>query len=202
MPESVVAAQRCIVSCSKFGLSVEMFPAITPADDVHSMFRARGWPTDKFTNNRFSRTEPCMACFLSHMAALHQCAYSGESLCLLEHDAVMVRPLPRFPIVGGPIVCSLGKPSFGTFRTPSAGIRPLTSKSFVPGAHAVYYRHNGAEAVLAKAKECEPTDVFLNLKRFSFIKELYPWPFVCEDEFSTVQGPEGIKGKHRPVVIV
>lgn len=202
-PDSERAAARCIESGKKFGVCVERFDAITPADNPAAMFAARGWPTGKFTNNRYSRPEPCMSCFLSHAALWHACAYSGESHLILEHDAVIVAPLPVFPLVRGPLVCNLGRPSFGVFRTPKDGFQPLVSKPFVPGAHAVYFHHWGASKVLAKiATDAEPTDVYLSRARFPFIEEFMPWPVVCEDDVSTVQGPTGIVGKHRPVVIV
>lgn len=199
--DSERCAQRCIDSAAKFGLKVERFDAITPADDPEAMFRARGWPTDRFTNNRFSRPLPCMACFLSHSELWHQCAYSGESMIVFEHDAVVVRAIPR--IHRAAMLCNLGKPSFGGFNVPTVPLGPLVSKPFVPGAHAIYMTQPGAAKLLEKAAtDAQPTDVYMSLRRFSFIKEIYPWPVECRDSFSTVQGPEGIRGKHNKVLIL
>lgn len=198
IPESVQAAKRCVASAAKFGVHFEIVPAVTPVDDPIGMMRARGWPTEKFLNNRFSRPLPCISCFLSHAEAWHACAYSGESYLVAEHDALMVRPLPELRLAG-PLV-NLGAPSFGGFRVPPHGIGPLFSKPFLPGAHAYFLTNAAAVQLLAKAKtEAEPTDVFLSLRRFRFIKESFPYSFECHDEFSTVQAEEGCKGKHRKV---
>lgn len=199
-PDSERCAARTIETGRKFGITVERFRAVTPADDPAAMFEARGWPTGKFTHNRFSRPLPCMACFLSHATLWHHCAYSGESHLILEHDAVFVRELPVLRTAG--LLVNLAKPSFGTFRTPPCGIGPLRSKPFMPGATGYYIHHRGAEQLLARAKhEAEPTDVFMSIARFPFIRESYPWCIECEDEVSTVQREEGCKGKHNTVRI-
>ena len=49
------------------------------------------------------------------------------------------------------------------------------------------------------ATEAEPTDVYLNLDRFPFITEFYPWPIECRDSFSTIQRELGCRAKHNEV---
>lgn len=200
-PDSERCAARCIESGRKFGIKVERFNAFTPADNPAAMFAARGWTTERFIHNRFSRPEPCMSCFLSHARLWHECAYSGESVVICEHDCVWVRPLPRMQLAGW--LCNLGRPSFGGFRTPPIGFGPLISKPHMPGLTCYFIHHKGAEQLLSRAPlEAEPADVYVNLKRFKFLRESYPWPAVCEDDVSTIQGPLGIAGKHRKVTIV
>lgn len=201
LPQSVTSARRCIESAKAFGLTMEMHPATTPADNPAEVFAALGWPTGKFTNNRFSRPLPCMAAFLSHSELWAECLASNRQMIVCEHDAAMVRELPDLAHVG--LVVNLGAPSFGTFKTPAAGIGPLVSKPFFPGAHAYLVTPEGAVQLLARAKtEAEATDVFLSLKRFPFLREAFPHPFVCRDDFSSIQGPLGIQGRHRPVTIL
>lgn len=198
-PESVRCAERCIASCHSFGLTAEIWPAITPAHKPEELFEARGWPVAKFVKNRYSRPLPTMACFLSHAGLWSLCARTGESVLIMEHDAVMVRPLPdlRSPVI------NLGAPSFGRSKQPSCGIGPLVSKPHLPGAHAYFVKQRAAERLLELAKtEAEPTDVFLSLARFPFIRESFPYSFECHDEVSTVQAEAGCAAKLRRVRII
>jgi hypothetical protein len=44
--------------------------------------------------------------------------------------------------------------------------------------------------------EARPTDVFLNADTFPFLQELYPWPVIAKDTFTTIQKSEGCQAKH------
>lgn len=200
VPESVEAAQRCQDSCRRFGLEAIVAAAVT-SDQARDVFTANGWPMWAFLENRYSRPEPCMACFCSHAALWAECVISGKPLIVCEHDAVMVGPLPD--LSGVQWLCNLGRPSFGTFRTPRLGIGPLVSKSHLPGAHAYYVTPRGARSLLimAPSRAC-PTDVFISNDRFFGLEEAYPWPFECREEVSLIQRPLGCEAKHRAVRII
>lgn len=123
-------------------------------------------------------------------------------MIICEHDALMARALPELESSGHYLV-NLCQPSFGKWKQPPCGIGPLVSKPHLPGATAYYLHPNGARLLLEKAAtEAEPTDVFLSLKRFPFIRESFPYSFVCDQHFTTIQNPEGCRAKHQPVTII
>ena len=65
-PESVRVAERCIESGKKFGVNVEMKPAITPKDNpVKILNEDLGIDSSVFPTE-YSRLEPVVSCFLSH----------------------------------------------------------------------------------------------------------------------------------------
>lgn len=202
-PHSVEAAERCIESAKKFGYEVEMFPAITPANDVYRMFDYFEFPTDAFDNNPYSRTEPTMACFLSHHALWCVANSLDESILILEHDAVFTSELPDVEI---DTLVTFGKPSFGNFQTANAeGLYPLFSKggSYLGGAHAYAVSAKGARELISSAmKDAKPTDVFIGNNSVLGAKEYYPWPVVVNDSVSTVQKELGCRAKHNRVVPV
>lgn len=199
VPESVEASRRCIASAQSYGLEAHVWEAM-PASAGREFFEQRGWPTEKFTRNRYSRPDPCMACFASHATLWALCEAQGEPIIVCEHDAVFVRPLPP---IGASYAVNLGRPSFGRFKTPPCGVGPLVSKPHFPGAHCYLLRPQGAREFLRLAKtEAEPTDVFLSMARFPWLREAYPWVAECHEEITTIQREEGCKAKHRPVRIV
>lgn len=198
--ESREAAVRCMDSVVSFGYEARLFPAFTPADDPRAIFAANGWPTGKFDHNPYSRTLPCMACFCSHAELWRICHTTNTPMVICEHDAVMVREIPDNP---NGLCINLGKPSFGRWKQPPCGVGPLFSKPYFPGAHAYFLRPRGAGELLRVAKHAaEPTDVFLSLARFLWLKESFPYSFECHEEVSTIQGPLGCQAKHRPVTII
>ena len=200
--QSIDVAQRCILSGMRVGVDVHKFPAFTPKDRPHQFFKDAGWPIGRFVKNPFSRHEPCLATFWSHSRLWMDCALDDEPYLILEHDAVFRQPLPVLHLREVDGCCNLGKPSFGNFRKPEPGLGPLVSKRYFPGAHAYYLTPSGAERLLAKAHEAEPTDIFLNRVRFPWLQEFYPWPIVADDSFTTIQKPRGCTSKHNAVEVI
>jgi len=201
LPQSITAARQCIESAERFGLKVEPHFALTPADDPRGRFRRLGWPTTKFEHNRYSRPLPCMACFLSHAQLWLECVATREPVIICEHDCHFVAPLPDLRLRA--YLVNLARPSFGKFKQPSHGIGPLVSKPHLPGATCYFVQPQGARELLRlAATEAEPTDVFLSLKRFPWIREAFPWPAECRETFTSIQREAGCAAKHRPVMIV
>lgn len=198
---SEAAADRCIASALPFGYQVEKHYGWTPADDPIGTMKGWGWPTAKFTRNKYSRPAPCAACFLSHASLWTKAVDEKQKTVILEHDAIFVREFPDWDHCNG--VVNFGRPSFGRFKQPPSGIGPLVSGPHFKGAHAYSVTPYSAGELLRLAKtEAEPADCFLSLARFQFLREAYPWPVVCEDSFTTVQAAKGCFAKHRPVTIV
>lgn len=194
LPKSIEIANRCIESGKRFGIDIEVFPAITPKDNVHQLANQFGINTKGF-DERFSRRDNAIACFLSHYSLWKLCVELKEPIFILEHDAVITDKIDMNIQFKG--VLSLGKPSYGKFVTPKEGIGPLVSKDYLPGAHAYMINPMAAAALINKSTlKAIPTDVFIDRRNFSWVEELYPWPVEVQDSFSTVQKIAGCIAKH------
>lgn len=193
--KSIEAADRCIDSGVKQGLSIQYFRALTPKDQIDNLLKAQGISKDGF-REKFSRLDNCIAAFLSHYALWSQCAAGTEDYQIFEHDAVIVGQIPEYIDYQGCI--SLGKPSYGKYNDPILiGVNPLTSKRYFPGAHAYRLKPSAAKQLIAQAKvAAKPTDVFLNVDTFPWLEEYYPWPVEARDTFTTIQRTEGCLAKH------
>jgi len=202
---SVQVANRCIESAARFGVEVDIFPAIRAADNPKALMFERKFSMKGFEDNEYSRLEPCLATFLSHSRLWELAVLLKEAVLILEHDAVFQAPLPEMIEERVKMLCNLGKPSFGSFKTPKEGLGPFVSKpgGYLGGAHAYLVQPEAAEVMLEKAKtEAEPADVFIQKKRFPWMTEYYPWPVICDDSFSTIQKPAGCTAKHNKVEII
>jgi glycosyl transferase family 25 len=194
LPKSVEIANRCIESGKKFGIGIEIFPAITPKDGVYELAAKEGINVGAF-NEHFSRKENAIACFLSHYSLWKKCVELNENIFILEHDAVITDKIDMNLNFKG--VLSLGKPSYGKFLTPAKGISRLTSKDYLPGAHAYMINPMAAAALINRSKiKAIPADLFIDRRSFPWIEEFYPWPVEVRDSFSTVQKLSGCIAKH------
>lgn len=193
LPDSVQSAQRCIDSMPEY--DVQMFDAITPEKKPLAIAEKKGIPLARFYE-RYSRVENCVAAFLSHHTLWEKCIEDNVEYQIFEHDAVCVNTLPKSLSYEGCL--SLGAPSYGKYITPGVlGVNPLTSKNYFPGAHAYRLKPIGAKALIDEAKKsAAPTDLFLNINRFSWLQEFYPWPIVAKDNFTTIQKLDGCVNKH------
>jgi|TARA_A100001015_G_scaffold254307_1_gene295027 GR25 family glycosyltransferase involved in LPS biosynthesis len=196
-------ADRCIESAAKFGITVEKHKATTPKDNPREIFQRKGIPTNTpphgFENNKFSRTEPTMSCFLSHLSLWEKIDKEKETALILEHDAVFVNNVDLDSLKFNCLL-SLGKPSFGwthMHRKTGDGVQPLWSKKYIPGAHAYIVKPKAAASLIGLlGTHARPTDVYLSKNNFHWIEEYYPWPVEVIDNMSTLQTVEGAKGKH------
>ena len=196
IPQSVEYAQRCIQSASDFDMKVEQFDAVTPRNtDVHKVLKDEGISRVGF-EERYSRLDNCIAAFLSHYSLWKRCIELGHQITIFEHDAVIVDKIPDFINFKGCI--NLGKPSYGTFKTPKTlGVNSLVSKQYFGGAHAYRITPSAAKHLVGRAKiNAAPTDVYLHNQNFSWLEEYYPWPVDVKDTFTTIQREEGCLAKH------
>ena len=196
IPQSVEYAQRCIQSASDFDMKVEQFDAVTPRNtDVHKVLKDEGISRVGF-EERYSRLDNCIAAFLSHYSLWKRCIELGHQITIFEHDAVIVDKIPDFINFKGCI--NLGKPSYGTFKTPKTlGVNSLVSKQYFGGAHAYRITPSAAKHLVGRAKiNAAPTDVYLHNQNFSWLEEYYPWPVEVKDTFTTIQREEGCLAKH------
>jgi GR25 family glycosyltransferase involved in LPS biosynthesis len=192
--QSYDAAQRCIRSAAKFNIEVNTFSAVTPSDNPGRLLASNKIPVEGFVSN-YSRLENVTSCFLSHWSLWRRCMQGDEPFLILEHDAIFTDPVPTVPFDK---LLSIGAPSYGKFKTPKTlGVNPLTSKTYLPGAHAYILKPEGAAKLVEQARiNASPTDVFLNLQNFPWLQEYYPWCVEVQDSFTTVQAKPGCLAKH------
>jgi hypothetical protein len=195
-PKSVASAKRCIESGKLYGINIEMFPAVTPRNTDLKKVLESVHIDDKGFDEVYSRKDNCIAAFLSHFRLWNRSVSNQEEITVFEHDAVIIDKIPDFIPYRGCI--NLGRPSYGRFNVPSIlGVGPLTSKQYLPGAHAYRFQPGAAERMVLEAQRYgRPTDVFLNKISFPFLQELYPWPVKADDSFTTIQSEAGCHAKH------
>lgn len=195
-PKSVEAANRCIESVKN--MRVEMFDAITPSDDPVKILREKNIPATGFLvdDAPYTSLEPCISAFLSHHSLWEKCLEDNEEYQIFEHDAVAVTNIPLF--INYDKCISLGQPSYGKYNNPNfLGTGPLVSKPYFPGAHAYRIKPKGAKILINEAKKyARTTDIFLDIRRFNFLQEFYPWPVKAVDTFTTLQKERGCLAKH------
>lgn len=194
--QSVKSAKRCISSAKRFDTQIEMFDAVTPRNtNVEEKLKGLNLPLNNFVE-RYSRMPNCIAAFLSHYTLWDMCRQSGEEFQIFEHDAVIVDYLPDNVSYMG--CMSLGKPSYGKFNIPaSLGVNTLSSKMYFPGAHAYRLKPKMADMLIQEAQNsASPTDLFLDIRRFPFLEEYYPWPVEVRETFTTIQKVDGCLAKH------
>ena len=188
-------AERCIRSAEVGGIEVKKHRATIPDDNPLEILKRKGIPSKGF-QEVWSRTDRCMSAFLSHHSLWEKCVEENVPYCIFEHDAFVADHIPTTITYKG--LLSLGHPSYGKFKTPKTfGVNPLTSKKYLPGAHAYMIKPAAAKALIERARiDAGPTDVFLHIDRFPWIEEYYPWPVVVKESFTTIQRVEGTKAKH------
>ena len=188
-------AERCIESAKKFGHTVEKWKAVTPKHEPFSLLKQEGISPLGF-EEEYSRLENCISAFLSHYSLWKKCIELNENILVLEHDAYFNDAVPDVPFQD---ICNFGQPSYGKFITPSnLGLNPLTSKRYLPSAHAYGVTPNGSNLLVQQSKlHARPTDLFIRLETFTRIQEYYPWQLKLRDAFSTIQNERGCLAKHR-----
>jgi len=197
LDKSVEIAERCINSAKdRANLDVEIFDAITPKKGPWEIAKKLQLNTEGFKHDVGSRPDNVLSTFLSHYRLWAQCAKGKEEFLIFEHDAVVVNDIPRFMMYDGMV--SLGAPSYGKFVQPlQMGVIPLTSKRYLPGAHAYRLKPKAAQVLCDRATNyAGATDVFLNVDFFPWLQEYYPWPVVVKDTFTTIQNVTGCQAKH------
>lgn len=193
--KSFDAATRCIKSGAKYGSKIEMWKATTPKDAPQSIAKREGIRTDGF-DEVYSRFENCLSAFLSHYSLWKECIRLNTPITIFEHDAVLQDAIPNRPFLG---VLNIGEPSYGKFNQPRhIGVGPLTTKKYLPGAHAYQVTPRGAKTLVATAQDnrARPTDVYINVDLFPWIQEYFPFVAKADDSFTTIQVERGCIAKH------
>lgn len=197
--KSEASAQRCKKSILAFDpyVDVHMFDAYYgSAKNLEAQAKKKEFHSLDKLKERYSRYERCLGAFLSHFHLWSACTELDEPILILEHDAVCVAPINFNANFQG--LLSIGHPSYGKWNTPEImGVNKLTSKRYLPGAHAYMINPKAARIIIQQAKACPcPVDVFLNAENFPWLEEYYPWPVIANDSFTTIQAKDGCLAKH------
>jgi len=187
LKESVAVALRCKESCEAYGYTPTLWEAST---EFPSSMKVH--PSVK--EDKFSRVDRALANFYTNYRLWEEVE---ETSLILEHDAVMIAPIPK---TKWPALTNVGKPSFGAYKEKEGvGVYPLFSKvgGYFPGAHGYIVTKEGADMLIdgAEIYGAMPLDLYLHRDRFECY-EYYPWFIEARDSFSTIQKEEGCRAKH------
>jgi hypothetical protein len=196
IPESVASGVRCAMSAQKFGLEPRARDGVW-RDVARERMKDEGLRVAEF-DQRYSNPDAVIGNFMAQYAVWQEIAHMDEPAIVMEHDAVVVAPLPEIP--ASVQFVTLGRPSFGRVPAPREdGIYPLFSRStHLAGAHGYYLTPAFAEQLVsvAQRKGVMPVDIFISPQRFAGIMEAYPWPIEAHDSFTTIQKRRGCVAKH------
>jgi GR25 family glycosyltransferase involved in LPS biosynthesis len=189
-------AERAIQSAGSVGVRAELFDAVERpvADRTRRQLGLEAGPLAEEYCDRDAAT----GCFLSMYLLWRRIRERNAPAIILEHDAVFTaRPDLDNP---GEVV-NLGRPSYGEYREKDEpGVYPLFSKEggYFPGSHGYYVTPTGADRLIRAAHRdgVQPADLFLSIRRFPWLKEIYPWVVEARSDFSTVQNEAGARAQH------
>ena len=204
--ESVLAAERCISTGTKFGLHVNSWNAYTPRHNPLEILKDRGVNTSGFKNiENYSHKAAAAGCFLSHFTLWEKCILLNKPIIIFEHDAVIIDNIPSYILDGTGFdkLVNLGVPGHDAYNIPKfTGVGLLFSSwPQFKGTHAYAIKPRGAMAVITQSRETTTAaDMFLNSNTFPFLEELYPWPVSVEPRFTTIQRGTGLSGCGLPRV--
>lgn len=194
IPESVEISKRAVESANKFNLEGTLRAGVW-RDEAQQELKHEGLVKGTF-DETWSNTDAALGNFVAQFRIWKEIAHS-EPAIIMEHDAVVVAPIPD--LTGRGEIINLGKPSFGKLRNPRLpGFYPLfSSGDKIPGAHGYYLTPGGAQLLIhmAKRKGAIPVDKFISPQRF-VIAEYFPWPIEAHDSFTTIQKQKGCLSKH------
>lgn len=193
--KSLESANKCIESCRKFGLDVNLYPAFTPKDNPLKIIDTiTGKKCFGGRLQREPRPDCVAATFASQLSLWSRCVHSDEDFLILEHDARMIAPIPEVEYDG---CMTLGKPSWGEPpEETDTGVLPIVQHTH--GNHAILMSPHGAKRIMEyfenkETPTLDPADLFLGEARFDFIQKHVPYSFEVEDTFTLIQ--EGISTK-------
>lgn len=200
-PEAMELAHRCYDSCLKYGIRPEIVPAFTPKDNPLNLINTI---IGRNVENLFEeqpRPDAVAACFASHLMLWSRCALQEDEFFILEHDSIMVRPLPNIEYKG---VVTHGNPTWGreAFKIDedtNIGVNDVPWGGFL-GNHGYQMKPSAAQEIMKylRSDECMPlecADWFLNTNKFPFIQYCKPYCVEVEETFTFIQSGDTIKIK-------
>lgn len=219
-------AQRCIDSAAKFGLDVEKYYGVnrTHAKEImeqeglewkwaHNNTKADVCPITGLRQHPYTAADTTLAdldskigCSMSHFLMWKFCSRIDEPLLILEHDAVFLRPLPKFEFNG---ICQINDPQGATPRGKwwhdqmvQRGTEGVHEKTWIRGENerqipdglagnsAYLIKPWAAEELVNKAYEVGlwPNDALMCKQLFPYLEEYYPFITKAVQKRSTSTG--------------
>ncbi len=218
---SKLSAKRCIESAKKFGIAVEPFYGIDKNNAMTTMKEHNlkwTWaknntettycPITHLRQHPYSALDlkPVIGCFMSHFLLWKKCIELKESILILEHDSVFLRPLPDIEFEG---ICQINDPAGATRRGSwwskkikqrgIEGVYPKTwvtseEERYVPdglaGNSAYLIKPWAAQELISKVYEIGvwPNDAIMCQQLFPYLEEYYPFITKVVQTKSTTTG--------------
>lgn len=197
LEQSRQVAERAKESCIEHGLESELYPGIW-RDNARYLMDSFELKQADYAKH-LSNDDSVIGNFLTNYMLWEKIAAEKHTALILEHDAVVVEPLPC-PAFAWPEITTVGKPSFGAYnKSREKGLQRFFSNALkhFKGAHAYVITPCGAKKAISVAQRhgVMPLDIFFHTDRFT-LHEIYPWPVECHDSFTTIQLEEGCQAKH------
>lgn len=207
-PYSNEVAGRCIQSATKFGVEIEKFFGVdkdTAEETMNKYGLKWTWANNNASNavcpitglHQFPyRTNDLRAkigCSMSHFLLWEKCIALDEPILILEHDAVFLRPLPKFEFKG---ICQINDPAGCTRRGGQwsqqmikRGGQGVFEKTWVTtpeerhipdglaGNSAYVIKPHSAQELIDKYYELGiwPNDATMCKQIFPYLEEYYPF---------------------------
>jgi GR25 family glycosyltransferase involved in LPS biosynthesis len=186
--DSSASAMRTMQSAVNFGQrEVYTYAARTPENfgEVLDMSKdTEFW--------KYPRPANVAACFASHLELWRKCIELNETILILEHDAIFIKPLPH---VEFDKCITFGRPSY--IRTnhiateaPVYGVQILRDVNFL-GHHAYMIKPEAAKIFVDDynkgTRPLSPNDLWMSKEEYPWLEEHWPCPVIADTDFSTVQ---------------
>lgn len=91
VPMSVEFAQEAISEAKKFGIDLRGWVGTNGLTETHK-FKEYG--IKNFLQDKIEKLPGVQGCFLSHYELWEKCVKHNETMLILEHDGIFIRPLP------------------------------------------------------------------------------------------------------------
>ena len=163
---SETLAKECMDSAKKFGLNPEIFPAVH-GNQIDSAWREHNLKYFKFNQRIKKLNQGTIGCLISHLLLWKKCIAIKKPILVLEHDAVVIRPIPSVITEKFTEVCNLDWLSRLTSnydeevqedrgddvtifmkKRPSASGLELYNKTHIKGSHSYIVKPQGAQRLI------------------------------------------------------
>jgi len=166
VPVSESLTEECLNSAKKFGINPEIFPAIHGKQIDHE-WKKNNLKDFKF-NQRIKKLNPgAIGCLISHLLLWKKSIEINKPILILEHDALIIRPIPHSLVARFTEVCNLDRLSRLTTdydnkvqenngedvtvfmkRRPNVSGLELYNKAHIKGAHGYIVKPQGAQRLV------------------------------------------------------
>lgn len=186
-------ADDCVASGKQFNINIEKFDAVQLDDVAPTYEKLNLRPFPKLKKSR--DTKGVRGCFCSHYTLWQKCIELNEPVLIFEHDALIIRPIPKDITNKFSELCNLDAYS-RTSKVYEDHLKEFENYDVVPhqpkkhterggfhyydkecikGLHAYIIKPQGARALIdfTKNKGVLPADVHVNTQSVALTKTKY-----------------------------